>query len=61
MKKIFDNPEITVSVFSSEDVVTTSGLTPDSVESLLKNADSGIKLDGKSFNSEASNIMSFTF
>lgn len=61
MKKTFDNPEITVNVFSSEDIVTTSGLTPDSAEGLLKDTNSGIKLDGKSFSPEVSNIISYTF
>ena len=58
MKKIFDYPEITVSVFSSEDIVTTSVLTPGSVKDMLGNESSGIKLDNQTI-TDSNKIISF--
>lgn len=58
MRKTFENPEITISIFSAEYIVTTSGLSPAAAEVLLKEKNSGVKLDGKGFAEDATNILS---
>lgn len=60
MRKIFVSPEMTVSAFSAENIITTS-LTPTSTVDLLKKTDSGITLDNISFTDESKNIISFAF
>ncbi|MGN0183465.1 MAG: hypothetical protein ACI4DP_13825 [Candidatus Ornithomonoglobus sp.] len=60
MRKIFENPEMTIRTFPAMNIITTSGtVTPDTVKNDLVSGK--ITLDSKTFSSEASNILSYTF
>lgn len=48
MRKVFENPEITVSMFLSENIITASGEAVNKVKNMLTTENSGITLDGQS-------------
>lgn len=60
MKKIYEDPSMTVTAFSQQDIVTTSGFGQ-KTKTLLEDDSNNITLDGKSGDSFGGRLFSIDF